>query len=92
MSFFLNLQSDTKVYIAWALNTADGNSGLTKHTAAGVFSTKRNLITEAKQAAGIRPSTTMMVSSITKTSIPTPAPTKPAGELRSRVVAFPILA
>ena len=93
MSFFFNLQSDTKVYIAWALHaSADANSGLTKHTATGVFTIKRNLIMEAMQAAGIRPSTAMMVSSTTKTGMPSPTPTIPAGELGSRVVAFPILA
>ena len=68
---------DTEVYIAWALHgSADGNSGLTTHTATGVFNmTKHNLIMEAMNAG--------------KT---TPAPTTKAGnEARSRVVAFAIL-
>lgn len=73
-----NLQSNTEVWIVWALqNSADGNAGLTKHSATGVFPTKHNLIKEAG-GAGV--------------TVPTPTSKSAATEAGSRVVACIILA
>jgi len=78
----VQFMSNTEVYIAWALHaSADANSGLTMHTATGVFTTKRNLIMETMNAGSSTTSTTAKTTT-----------TNAASEASSRVMAFAILA
>ena len=72
------LQSDTEVWVVWALHTsAEANAGLSKHTTTGVFPDKHNLI---KEAGGTGPTTR-----------PPTEPTAAASEMGPCAVAFAIL-